>query len=164
VGRKRLLREVIAHAVLNVQPHIVRYYSAWEEDDHMLIQNEYCDGMIKSSHVQCCEEHPPQACAGNQLYSVWDVGGCLEDDIKTRAKSFSMYTEDQLKDILRQLVRDNTCTSIRCVASYLCHPKVFCCGPGIQRGRVLSTDDDMCITLSSGGGAAFNALSESRTS
>eukprot|EP00051_Salpingoeca_urceolata_P031838 m.13164 g.13164 ORF g.13164 m.13164 type:complete len:847 (+) comp4483_c0_seq1:327-2867(+) len=41
---QRLLREVYAHAVLQVQPHIVRYYSAWEENDHMLIQNEFCDG------------------------------------------------------------------------------------------------------------------------
>eukprot|EP00043_Microstomoeca_roanoka_P003765 m.45686 g.45686 ORF g.45686 m.45686 type:complete len:724 (-) comp12195_c0_seq1:373-2544(-) len=40
----RLLREVYAHAVLQAQPYIVRYYSAWEEDDKMLIQNEYCDG------------------------------------------------------------------------------------------------------------------------
>ncbi len=46
--RKRLLREVEAHAAISVQPHIVRYYSAWEEDNHMLIQNEYCDGMYLS--------------------------------------------------------------------------------------------------------------------
>ncbi len=46
--RQKLLREVYAHAVLDVQPHIVRYYSAWEEDDHMLIQNEFCDGSFPS--------------------------------------------------------------------------------------------------------------------
>ena len=41
---QRLLREVYAHAVIQVQPHIVRYYSAWEEDNRMLIQSEFCDG------------------------------------------------------------------------------------------------------------------------
>ncbi len=45
--RKRLLREVVAHAAISVQPHIVRYFSAWEEDDHMLIQNEFCDGLLR---------------------------------------------------------------------------------------------------------------------
>lgn len=43
-NRQRVLKEVYAHAVIETQPHIVRYHSAWEEDNHMLIQNEYCDG------------------------------------------------------------------------------------------------------------------------
>ena len=38
------LREVWAHAVLGHHQHVVRYYSAWAENNHMLIQNEFCEG------------------------------------------------------------------------------------------------------------------------
>ena len=44
----KMLREVIAHQVTSkfsdVGKHIVRYSAAWVEDNHLYIQNEYCDG------------------------------------------------------------------------------------------------------------------------
>ena len=40
------MNEVYAHAVLGKHPHVVRYYSAWAENDHMYIQNEFCNGEI----------------------------------------------------------------------------------------------------------------------
>lgn len=42
--RKSALNEVWAHAVLGKHDNVVRYYSAWAEDNHMIIQNEYCNG------------------------------------------------------------------------------------------------------------------------
>ncbi|OQR68332.1 wee1 protein kinase-like [Tropilaelaps mercedesae] len=41
---KASLTEVWAHAVLGVNKHVVRYYSAWAEHNHMIIQNEFCNG------------------------------------------------------------------------------------------------------------------------
>lgn len=43
-NRKNALNEVYAHAVLGKHGNVVRYYSAWSENAHMLIQNEYCNG------------------------------------------------------------------------------------------------------------------------
>ncbi|KAJ8269077.1 hypothetical protein COCON_G00116840 [Conger conger] len=67
------LKEVYAHAVLGHHPHVVRYYSAWAEDDHMIIQNEYCDG------------------------------GSLHDAITKKEKLGALFLEPELMDLLLQV-------------------------------------------------------------
>ncbi|XP_050717211.1 wee1-like protein kinase 2 isoform X1 [Eriocheir sinensis] len=44
INERIALNEVYAHAVLGKHPYVVRYYSAWAENNHMIIQNEYCNG------------------------------------------------------------------------------------------------------------------------
>jgi len=39
-----ILKEVYALAALGMHPHVVRYHTAWVEDEHLYIQTEYCDG------------------------------------------------------------------------------------------------------------------------
>nr|XP_020458673.1 wee1-like protein kinase 2 [Monopterus albus]XP_020458674.1 wee1-like protein kinase 2 [Monopterus albus] len=67
------LKEVYAHAVLGHHPHVVRYYSAWAEDNHMIIQNEYCDR------------------------------GSLSDAIMKKDVQGELFAEAELKDLLLQV-------------------------------------------------------------
>ncbi|KAM3870334.1 wee1-like protein kinase 2 [Diretmus argenteus] len=67
------LKEVYAHAVLGHHPHVVRYYSAWAEDNHMIIQNEYCDG------------------------------GSLYDAMVKKDVQGELFSEAELKDLLLQV-------------------------------------------------------------
>jgi wee1-like protein kinase len=74
--------EVYAHAVLGQHKHVVRYYSAWVEDNHMIIQNEFCDG------------------------------GSLADAIRERQHEEKTFTEQELKQILLHISAGLRCVEL----------------------------------------------------
>jgi wee1-like protein kinase len=43
-AHRRACNEVHANAALGNHPRVVRYYSAWMEEERMCIQQEYCEG------------------------------------------------------------------------------------------------------------------------
>ncbi|KAH7430207.1 hypothetical protein KP509_09G088500 [Ceratopteris richardii] len=49
--RRQALTEVQALAVLGLHEHIVRYHTAWFENDHLYIQMELCDGTLGSKKL-----------------------------------------------------------------------------------------------------------------
>ncbi|EEB15656.1 serine/threonine-protein kinase Nek7, putative [Pediculus humanus corporis] len=53
-SRRKALNEVFAHAVLGKHENVVRYFAAWAEDKHMLIQNEFCN---RGSLQDAIEKH-----------------------------------------------------------------------------------------------------------
>ena len=72
--RRSALNEVWAHAVLGQHPHVVRYYSAWAENGHMIIQNEFCNA------------------------------GTMEELIRTNQQNNIAVSEQQLKATLLQVI------------------------------------------------------------
>ena len=43
-AEKKAMNEVFAHASLNSNQHVVRYFNSWVEEGHVYIQNEFCNG------------------------------------------------------------------------------------------------------------------------
>jgi len=72
-NERSALNEVWAHAVLGQHPHVVRYYSAWAENGHMIIQNEFCNA------------------------------GTMEELIRTNQQNNIAVSEQQLKATLLQI-------------------------------------------------------------
>lgn len=52
------VREVMAHAALSHHKHIVKYFSAWCENNRLIIQNEYCNGKSVKEYLNHLKHLP----------------------------------------------------------------------------------------------------------
>lgn len=86
-----------AHAVLGAHPHLVRYYSAWAENNHMIIQNEYCNGKLKLpswlTYQLSCE------------FS----GGNLSSKIAQNKAEGKVFSENELNKLVRHVALVKCC-------------------------------------------------------
>lgn len=93
VDRRTALNEVYAHAVLGKHTHVVRYYSAWAEDYHMYIQNEFCNGEF---YVHCC----------------WcNVVYCLTTKLTGRKICKQNWSDARLRNCIFKFIAFKTCRS-----------------------------------------------------
>eukprot|EP00126_Sphaerothecum_destruens_P012200 Sdes_comp20985_c0_seq1m19498 len=109
---QNFLREVYAHAVLGVNTHVVRYYSAWEENNHMLIQNEYCNGgslaTVKENITQSILRQTGLEASrrtNRLLESLTESVELDEDELMAYVPSTFPLPEEKLCDILRQVAK-----------------------------------------------------------
>ncbi len=96
-GRAAALREVCAHAVFGSHPHLVRYYSAWAEDNHVLIQSEFCDG--KLMYIAVCVSR----------FILDAIGGSLSSKISANQYEGKSFKETELKCLLRHVLLVSPC-------------------------------------------------------
>lgn len=108
------IREVCAHAVLGKHRHVVRYYSAWAENDHMLIQNEFCNG------------------------------GSLADIATKNVANGKTFTEAQAKDLILQIAKGLKYIHSQSLAHMDIKPgNIFICLEMQDSKLDTSCDDDM---------------------
>ncbi|XP_051913391.1 wee1-like protein kinase [Hippocampus zosterae] len=109
VDKQYIMREVFAHAVLARHPNVVQYYSSWVEDDHLLIQNEYCDGGTLADVIECQSKPLSEVALKDVLLQVARGLACIHSmslvhmDIKPSnifisKKSGSSFDEDGTLD------------------------------------------------------------------